>query len=335
VGDTRPAPFFLIGSERSGSNLLRLVLATHSRLAVPHPPHLVRYFKPIQSRYGDLSRPGPFHALVRDVRHLLDVHIHPWDVPLDWDRIEAEASPRDAFGIHYALYDQYAAARGKVRWGCKSTFMVDEVPTLAAHHPGAVFLWLYRDPRDVAASARRSVFSPSHPVLTAELWRDQQATARRWEREGFRVVRVAYEEMVAEPERVTRAVCVALDEAFEPAMLRFFETEEARRTASLSESWANVGAAVDKGRVGRAREVLSAEEIRQVEAICVAEMAELGYVPSAPVAPLVVSDADRARYRRAAWWMDAGIELRSVRNDKNVWRRWRRAWFLRRLGAPR
>ena len=56
-----------MGTERSGSNLLRLILNAHSRIAVPHPPHVLRYFAPLEAGYGDLSRRGNRARLVDDV----------------------------------------------------------------------------------------------------------------------------------------------------------------------------------------------------------------------------------------------------------------------------
>ena len=42
------APVFIVGTERSGSNLLRVMLNASSELAVPHPPHVMRYFAPLE-----------------------------------------------------------------------------------------------------------------------------------------------------------------------------------------------------------------------------------------------------------------------------------------------
>jgi len=36
-------PLFILGTERSGSNLLRLICNAHSRITIPHPPHILRY----------------------------------------------------------------------------------------------------------------------------------------------------------------------------------------------------------------------------------------------------------------------------------------------------
>jgi hypothetical protein len=326
------APFFLIGTERSGSNLLRLILTSHSRIAVPHPPHLVRYFKPLEPRYGDLHDAAAFRRFVGDVRALLDTHIYPWDVPIDWERLAREAVPRDAFGVQFALYAQYAAAHGKARWGCKSTFHVAEVAPLRALLPGARFLWLYRDPRDVAASARKSVFSATHPVSSAELWRDQQRLAREAERDHDDVLRVRYEDLLLDAQGQVRRICDFLGETFEPAMLRYHETAEARRSGELSESWKRTAEPIARDNRGKYRKVLSSQEIGWIEGICAEEMAELGYAPDAPPVAPVFDAAARAAFGRQERWEELRIELRSLLRDRNVARRWRRAWLLRRLG---
>lgn len=324
-------PFFILGTERSGSNLLRLILHSHSRLAVPHPPHLVRYFKPLQQKYGDLSQQKPFRALIKDVEALLQTHIYPWEVEIDWDRIEKEAQPRDIFGIQYALYQQYAEAKGKKRWGCKSTFLISEVPTLQKHHPRAAFLWLYRDPRDVAVSSRKSVFSATHPVFVAELWTEQQKLGLRWEKEGFLLLRVRYEELLGDPEGQVRRICDVMGEEFEPQMLTYFETEEARRSGSLSGSWATTSKPIQKDRIGTWKKELKAEEVQWVEAIAGPTMKQLGYPLSRAPLDWRPSVWERRRFLMRERWQNLRIEWESLKKDRNVARRWKRAFLLRRL----
>ena len=68
-------PIFIAGTERSGSNLLRLILNSHSEIAVPHPPHVVRYFAPLEVAYGDLADDQNFADFVRDITRLVPWHI--------------------------------------------------------------------------------------------------------------------------------------------------------------------------------------------------------------------------------------------------------------------
>ncbi len=338
-------PIFIVGTERSGSNLLRMILHAHTAIAVPHPPHILHYFAPLRDLYGDPPRPRRFERLVDDVLGLLAVHIHPWDVPIDRDALLREAHPRDLFGVFYALYDQVRRGLHRRRWGCKSTFVIHHVERIRETYPEARFVWLVRDPRDVAASSRRSVFSPCHPWHTARLWSAQQRLGLDLQRGLPRRAwhRLRYEDLLDDPEGRIRDLCAFLDEPFEEAMLSFHRTDAARRTAALSRDWRNTAAPVLRHNAGKYRQQLSSGEIRWVEAACGDLMRELGYAPDTAVAAgHGPGRLLRARFAvQGARWR-AGVEWRSLRHDANHWRRWRRDAYVAALrlrrrpwGSPR
>lgn len=310
----------IIGTERSGSNLLRLVLNSHSRIAVPHPPHFMRYLAPVADAYGDLTVEDNRRRLVRDAGLLLERHISPWPHRIDRDLAVARAAP-SLFGVVAEFYEQYRQAEGKARWGCKSTFMVDHVADVLAQYPAARFIWLVRDPRDVAASARRAVFGHCHPYLTAVLWTRQQRTASAaLARYGPEVVhRLRYEDLVQEPVAAITRMCGWLGESPEPAMFAHDRTPQAQALASLSESWRNAARPVTAASVGTWRGRLGPPEVAQVQAVAGPMMAKLGYtaatgLPAAAVPPALL------RLREGT--LRAGVEYRSLRRDRNTLRRW-------------
>jgi hypothetical protein len=333
---TSSAPIFIIGTERSGSNLLRLILNAHSRIAIPHPPHIMKYLARLQERYGDLSADRNMRQLIADILTLIDAHIFPWDYDLDADRLLSALTQRSTFGAVAAIYEHVQRAEGKARWGNKSTFMVHYTAEVRSVYPDARFILLIRDPRDVAVSARRSVFSPCHPVLSAQLWAKQQAVGitllDSLPSQSIHMLR--YEDLLAAPDETIRSLCGFLDEDFEPGMLQFFEGREAKKSAGLSESWGNTGRPVLKNNAGKFLKELSAEDILAVEAICRVPMRALDYAPTLPEADLSswrLSLLDRAGIRAAEALMRTQIELRSLRRDDNHWRRWQRdstAWAL-------
>lgn len=346
----RPAPLFILGTERSGSNLLRLILDSHPRIVIPHPPHVMRYFSPLVSRYGDLGVAANFRRLVDDVLTLVRAHIHPWPWVPDTEEIVRRARPvpgqtaggeaakPDLFSVYAALHEavrDHDLGPDGGRWGCKSTFMIDHVDRILAEWPDARLLWLYRDPRDVAASSRESVFSAFHPWKTAQLWTQQQDKGLALEARGVQLLRIRYEDLVAPgaAEAQVRRICEYLGEEFHPPMLEFFKGKEARRSSGLSESWKHTAAPIRGDALERWRKDLTDEEVLAVEAVAGGTMEALGYVPahSAEERAVEPTAAQRARWTADDWASWLKVEWRSLQKDKNVKLRWRRAWVLQRV----
>ena len=334
------APVFIIGTERSGSNLLRLILNAHSRIAIPHPPHIMRYLAHLQDRYGELSNDANMRALAADILTLIDAHIFPWEVELDADALVNAAPQRSTFGAVAAIYEHVRQSEGKARWGNKSTFMVHYTAEVLSVYPDARFILLVRDPRDVAVSARKSVFSPCHPVLSARLWAEQQTVGLSLldTLPASAIHLLRYETLLADPEGVISDLCRFLDEDFEPTMLQFFKGREAKKSATLSESWGNTGKPVLSGNAGKFHQQLSEADTLAVEALCQSPMAALGYEPTFPPQDLErwsIGPGKQLQIRASELLMRTQIELRSMRRDDNHWRRWRRDATARALAARR
>jgi hypothetical protein len=320
-------PIFIVGTERSGSNLLRLILNTHPAIAVPHPPHIVRYLGPTEEQYGDLSKDACFRQLAQDVVRLVRAHINPWEIPIDAERLVAHAPTRTVFGLYVALYEQYREWSGKPRWGCKSTFMIEHTDTVLANFPAARIIHLVRDPRDVAASSLTSVFNPCHPYHTAHVWSAQQRLGSAClAKHPMNTRCIRYEDLVADPCATIARICEFLEETPDPAMLAFFKTEAAQRGARLCESWRRTAEPIDSASSGRYRSALSPFGIRLVEAITRPQMRQFGYQPDAPESPIADDELCRPRLRHVLLnaWLRLRIEARSLFRDTNCWRRWRR-----------
>ena len=323
-------PIFIIGTERSGSNLLRLILNAHSQIAIPHPPHIMKYLAHIEPKYGDLQKDTNMREMVGDILTLIDAHIFPWDeYPLTVDDIVRRAPTRTMFGAVAAIYESVREHEGKARWGNKSTFMVHFTKPVLDVYPDARFVLLVRDPRDVAVSARRSVFSPCHPLLSAELWRHQQeiGLALLDSLPSSSIALLRYEDLTRAPQQTLQSLCAFLGEDFEPGMLQFFTGAQAKTGAGLSESWENTGRPILQNNSQKFHKELSAAHIRTVEAICAGPMEALGYDTvnsAADLQRVSISAVSRARAQLAEAWMRSEIELRSLRKDSNHWRRWRR-----------
>lgn len=326
-------PILIIGTERSGSNLLRLILDVHSRIAIPHPPHFMRYLAPVAWAYGDLADEGCRRLAARDVCTLLRRHIFPWPHPIDEELVVARSSPH-LFGVVAAVYELHRIAEGKPRWGCKSTFMVDHVDDVLAEYPGARFVWLIRDPRDVAASAKRSVFGYCHPHLTARLWLAQQerAAAALSQYGPGTVYQLWYEDLVARPDEQIAKLCAWLGETPEPAMLRPHLAPQASQLASMSQSWRNTTRPISMDNVGAHRRRLTPTEVAYVERAAGPMMIRLGYQPSLPVGATVIRPSPLGLWAKEAV-LRIRVEHAALRRDRNATKRWLRGSTVRMLRA--
>ena len=76
-----------IGTQRSGSNLLRLMLNQHQGISAPHPPHILRTFMSLISQYGDLKVRKNRFTLVDDVCRWVECNPVEWSL-VNFDRDE-------------------------------------------------------------------------------------------------------------------------------------------------------------------------------------------------------------------------------------------------------
>src|SRR5206468_6235152 len=139
---------FVGGSPRSGTTLLRNMLAAHTALAVPdESPFVLR----VRDELSPRRRPDDVELawqLIRD-----DVRFREWrlDPRLVEDELGRRA-PRSYAELVRTLFAAYAASRGKPSSGDKTTGNAQAFELLAQLFPGARLLHLLRDPREVCMS---------------------------------------------------------------------------------------------------------------------------------------------------------------------------------------
>ncbi|MDD5669424.1 MAG: sulfotransferase [Candidatus Omnitrophica bacterium] len=328
-------PFFIIGTERSGTNLLRLILNAHSGIAIPHPPHIMKNFFSLEPLYGDLSVDTRFKRLISDVVKMVELHPYPWEVSIDRERIFYEAKQRDLINIFFAIYEQYRESTGKRRWGCKSTFMVYHVALIRHYYPRAQFIFMVRDGRDVAASARKTIFNRYNVYYTANLWKKEQQLGISWLRRlsGDNICLVKYEDILSRPTETVQSLCSFLHEPYEENMLNFFSTQEARKSGGLSAAWKNTSSPILKDNCGKFKIELKPREIRLFESIACHELNCFSYDLCRPLHILEGINARgvkfKIRYFIEEIFYMITVQLKHLCTDKNSMLRIKKYWFLK------
>jgi hypothetical protein len=234
----------MIGTQRSGSNLLRLMLNQLPEVSAPHPPHILQRLMPELYAYGDLKKNAGFMRLVDDVCRLVELNPVPWEgVTLDRQDVAFRCSERSLIAVFGVVYDIMAEVHGAQTWCCKSLANIQFLSDIERHfHDAAKYIFLYRDGRDVAVSFRKAVVGEKHFYHIAKEWDATQKIALGMrDRAGpKRFFSVRYEDIVAQPESTMQRLCKFLGYRYIPSMLNFHETDEARKAAKSSNLWSNV-----------------------------------------------------------------------------------------------
>jgi hypothetical protein len=274
-------PVFMIGTQRSGSNLLRLMLNQLPEVAAPHPPHILQRLMPMVPGYGDLGIDGNFARLVDDVCRLVELNPVPWEgLNLDRGDIARRCRERSLTAVFGAVYDALAAAWGKPTWCCKSLANINYLGDIEGYfRDGAKYLYLYRDGRDVALSFRKAVVGEKHYYHIGKEWAAaQQIALGMRERVGpKRFFSIRYEDLTANPEPTMQALCEFLGYRYTPSMLDFHRTEEAKRAAGSSNLWGNVVNPVMSDNSRKFLREMSPADIRLFELVAGDVLEALGY----------------------------------------------------------
>lgn len=269
----------LVGEQRSGSNLLRLMLSGNDAIAAPHPPHVLQRLDPIV-RVGEELDGERFEVVVEAVCRLVETNPVPWSkTALDRGEVARRCRARHVVAAFGAVMELHAESQGARSWMCKSMQNIRWAGALDAYFGTNKYVYLHRDPRDVALSFTKAVVGDKHVYFLAKQWAELQrlcldAAARLG---PARFHSVGYRELTADPEATLRRLCAFLDVEFHRGMLDFHESEEARNTAAASSLWENVTRPVMAHNHGKFLEELAEEEVRVIESLAGREMDELGY----------------------------------------------------------
>lgn len=217
------APFFIVGSGRSGTTLLRMILSSHSRLSIPPETY---YLAPLLAQFP-VDR-ALSTAEVEGVIRVMTSHYRWPDMGIDAGEFAREAGARAnprLREITEIVYNKHLEREGKVRWGDKTPPYIRIVPRLAELFPGARFIHLLRDGRDVAKSFQSVGWYG--PLLHNNMseWKEAADLDRRWRKSPLadRFLVVRYEDLVRQTQTTTKEICSFLGEQFEPQMLGWEE----------------------------------------------------------------------------------------------------------------
>jgi hypothetical protein len=219
-------PVFIVGADRSGTTMLRLMLNEHRELLVARETWFMI----------DLMNALPLvDTLTQEQRDVACTIItgHPrWqDLEIEGkefvERVSslARASLADVIAT---VFELLLEREGKSRWGDKTPEYVVAIGQIHAVFPHARFIHVIRDARDVCLSLLQKRWRGPHARNVARYWADyvgRGITCGRALPNGL-YLEVNYEDLVRNTEMALKRICEFVDLDYAPSMMQFYESAE-------------------------------------------------------------------------------------------------------------
>ncbi len=219
--ETFVAPFFIIGASRSGTTMLRIMLASHSMLEVP--PEAWFLGKIVCSTDGC----APLNSA--DLERIKNLVVHDGTWP-EWNVEESKLAEvfrgmedKKLAELLDALFRIWGKAGSRsVRWGEKSprhTYIAGQLKSLFA---GAQFIHMLRDGRDSCASMlQRGWYEGSFRRICQHWSSCTKAAVEFGQSHPSGMLEVRFERLLADPEGEMQSVCRFLGVPFEPSIVDY------------------------------------------------------------------------------------------------------------------
>lgn len=206
-------PIFIGGLSHSGKTPLRLMLSSHSNVALSRRTYMwQRYY----GRFGDLGNAANFdRCLGTMLAHPAIQALSPNAGRIRRDFAQGPATYGHLFAI---IHNHFASAHGKQRWGAQIGLIEEYADVIFADYPGARMIHMMCDPRRrrrmvVGSRIGKTGWETAKWLHSAHLARRNQA------RYADCYMILNCESLSARPEATLRRICDFLGEAYEPAML--------------------------------------------------------------------------------------------------------------------
>jgi len=215
-------PIFVVGAQRSGSTLLRLILNAHSEIAIPEE---ARFLMPLlKKKYLHHSFSG--ESLKALIEYLsLNPQFKLWHY--DSTELFEQLFQMDSLTVKElmdCMYTSYSKSENKSRWGDKSLFF-RSIDILYGMFPNSRFIHIVRDGRDVFHSWRKMDPSKDNVAVTALDWYYKlyriERSFNRLPQENRMTIR--YEDLLQQPQTTIHSLCSFVGLDYQPGMLDFYQ----------------------------------------------------------------------------------------------------------------
>ena len=271
------SPFFMVGSGRSGSTLLRMILCAHSKVTIPPETYIIMPLTahlPIHKRLSEEQ--------VKLAIKLMTSHYRWPDMGISSDELVAGIStdkPLYLRDIINVVYEDFLARDNKQIWGDKTPAYIAIVPLLLELYPEAKIVHLVRDGRDVTKSFQATGWYGAWLHENTREWKEAINFCEKYRIQcpNIDIYEVRYEDLVLNTEETVRNLCDCLSIDYEIDMLDWCSAVDGKIPAREAHIHKKISREPGRGDVYRWEKEMSKREIFIVESFIHKELMSAGY----------------------------------------------------------
>lgn len=268
-------PFFIVGSGRSGTTLLRRILCSNPEVHIP-PELFIRDLVGAYDKHRKLRW--------RDFTYLMLAYVslrheqHPYSMHALTNRLTESPKSEQSLATIISSIAAFDADQKDIsfsRWGDKTPRNVTAMNEIMVMFPDARFVHSYRDGCDVVQSYVESGLQ--NYETAAQKWIESLECIDAFSDPDL-VFQLRYEDFVASPEQIVPKVCDFLDIPFASDMLEV----NAKSASALSEEsnrvhHENLAAPVSTRSIGKGRAAIPMDEMEKLAPVLDPWLVKLGY----------------------------------------------------------
>jgi hypothetical protein len=313
--------FFLMCSERSGSNLITKIFDAHPDIAGPSTSHIADIIIPCLYKYGSL---GDQHwlKLIEDILYVLKTKNAVWKKEFTKSELLSTVAEGDVAGLFEYIYMSEARANNKKHILIKENRIYEFAQFLNEFFTNARYIYMVRDPRDMAASWKHSYAIRGGVVRAANVWKSDQTgflRMRSWICKKQDVPLFRYEDLISRPESILEKACSLLDVNYSEEMLQFHLKSETVANANAAADWQNIALPIMKNNTGNYINNLTDDEIIYIESLCEQEMKAFNYQPQSELFTQV--ELDKLEIQLLKLEPNEKLSFQNINNEEKELRR--------------
>lgn len=284
------SPLFILGNNRSGTSLLRLILTCHDNVIIPPESHFLLW---LHDKYKNWEYTIGFEAFLKDL--YAATKFETWQIPENELKnhliLSKPQNYPELIASIYLFYGKMLKKHVKI-WGDKNSLWVEKLNTIKKLYPNAKYIHIIRDGRDVATSylqlANKNSSNKYYPNLPheidqiAKVWSKNVSELTQFfaqiQNETF--LEVKYENLILDHKNEIEKILNFLKLPLSEKVFSYYKIN-AEKNFEPKEfmNWKQkLNQPPDKSNINKYRQVLSPEEITLFNSIAKKELQRYEYI---------------------------------------------------------